>query len=227
MGKVTEIVLAAGKGKRMGTEVAKQYLEVHERPILYYTIQAFEQSDVDEVLVVVGKGEEEYCQQEIVTKYGFKKVTNVVSGGKERYDSVYQGLMAAEDSEYVLIHDGARPCVTKQLINETIEQVKEKKACVVGMPVKDTIKVVTKDGVISDTPDRTTLMITQTPQAFEYEMIVKAYERMYECSCEGVTDDAMVVEMMLKKQVYMIPGAYENIKVTTQEDLKIIEQFLA
>ena len=227
MGKVTAIVLAAGKGKRMGTEIAKQYLEVHERPILYYTIQAFEQSDVDEVLVVVGKGEEEYCQQEIVTKYGFKKVTNVVSGGKERYDSVYQGLMAAEDSEYVLIHDGARPCVTKQLINETIEQVKEKKACVVGMPVKDTIKVVTKDGVISDTPDRTTLMITQTPQAFEYEMIVKAYERMYECSCEGVTDDAMVVEMMLKKQVYMMPGAYENIKVTTQEDLKIIEQFLA
>lgn len=227
MGKVTAIVLAAGKGKRMGTEVAKQYLEVHEKPILYYTIQAFEQSDVDEILVVVGKGEEEYCQQEIVTKYGFKKVTSIVSGGKERYDSVYQGLMAAEDTEYVLIHDGARPCVTKQLINETIEQVKEKKACVVGMPVKDTIKVVTKDGVISDTPDRTTLMITQTPQAFEYEMIVRAYERMYECSCEGVTDDAMVVEMMLKKQVYMIPGAYENIKVTTQEDLKIIEQFLA
>ena len=227
MGKVTAIVLAAGKGKRMGTEVAKQYLEVHERPILYYTIQAFEQSDVDEILVVVGKGEEEYCQEEIITKYGFRKVTKVVSGGKERYDSVYQGLMAADDSDYVLIHDGARPCVTKQLINETIEQVKEKKACVVGMPVKDTIKVVTKDGVISGTPDRTTLMITQTPQAFDYEIIVKAYDRMYESSCEGVTDDAMVVEMMLKKEVYMIPGAYENIKVTTQEDLKIIEQFLA
>lgn len=224
--RVVAIVLAAGKGKRMGTEVAKQYLKVHERPILYYSIKAFEDSEVDDIFVVVGKGEEEFCSQHIIEKYGFRKVRKVITGGKERYDSVNEGLKAAENCSYVLIHDGARPCITKELINDTIEQVKEKQACVVGVPVKDTIKVVNEEGKIVDTPDRSQLMITQTPQAFEYSLICDAYAKLYIQKEICVTDDAMVVETMLKKDVFMIPGIYENIKVTTPEDLKIVGQFL-
>lgn len=226
MGNVVAVILAAGKGKRMGTEVAKQYLEVNEKPILYYSIKAFEESKVDEILLVVGDGEEEYCREAILDKFKFTKVKKVVTGGKERYDSVYNGLKEAESCDYVLIHDGARPCLTKELINETILQVQKKKACVVGVPVKDTIKVVDSEGVVVDTPERSSLMITQTPQAFEYSLICEAYTQLYIQKEKSVTDDAMVVEMMLKRKVFMIPGIYENIKVTTKEDLKIIEQFL-
>lgn len=220
------IVLAAGQGKRMGGQVAKQYLLIEEKPLLYYTLQAFEKSMVEEVVLVVGRGEEAFCQSEIVDRYGFTKVACVICGGAERYHSVYEGLKQIKDAEYVLIHDGARPCITKELINKTIEEVKKKKACVVGVPVKDTIKVVDESGAVVKTPNRNTLMITQTPQAFTYEMVYKAYRKLEQSNVENITDDAMVVETMLAETVYMIPGSYTNIKVTTPEDLEIAAQFL-
>lgn len=226
MEKTVAIVLAAGKGTRMGTDIAKQYLTVNNKPLLYYTLKAFDDSLVDEIIVVVGNGEEDYCRKHVVDAYPFQKISKIVIGGKERYDSVYEGLKAIEECEYVLIHDGARPCLRPEMINKTIEEVKTKKACVVGVPVKDTIKVVENTGRIIDTPERAKLMITQTPQAFDYEMLCSAYEKLFLQEGINVTDDAMVVETMLHKEVYMVEGDYCNIKVTTPEDLVVVKQFL-
>lgn len=226
MEKIVAIILAAGKGTRMGADIAKQYLTVNGKPLLYYTLKAFEESSIDEIVLVVGDGEEEYCEEHVVKKYPFQKVTKIVVGGKERYNSVYQGLKAIGKCDYVLIHDGARPCLGPDMIDRTIKEVKVKKACVVGVPVKDTIKVVEETGEIIDTPERSKLMITQTPQAFDYKILYRAYEKLFSLDTINVTDDAMVVETMLQKQVYMVAGDYCNIKVTTPEDLIVVKQFL-
>lgn len=225
--RAVAIVLAAGQGKRMQSEIAKQYLLIHEKPILYHTLRAFEESNVEKVILVVGAGEEEFCKKEIVERYGFEKVSHIVPGGKERYDSVYEGLKKVSNAKYVLIHDGARPCITKSTINTTVEEVAKLQACVVGVPVKDTIKVVDQEGRIQDTPNRSTLWITQTPQAFSFSMVYDAYTKLYENGVTNATDDAMVVETMLKETVHMIMGSYCNIKVTTPEDMLIAEQFIA
>lgn len=226
--KVTGIVLAAGKGSRMESRIHKQYLELNGRPLLYYALAAFEASPVDEVILVTGAGEEEFCRKEIIEAYGFSKVTAVVSGGKERYHSVYEGLKAAEGCDYVLIHDGARPCVTVEIIEAAMEGAEKYGACVVGMPVKDTIKVADHEDNASHTPDRSTLWMIQTPQAFSYELVRKAYDSLFEhpSTEQGITDDAMVVETMTRQKVHLIRGSYENIKVTTPEDLKIASVFL-
>lgn len=226
--KVTGIVLAAGKGSRMESRIHKQYLELNGRPLLYYALAAFEASPVDEVILVTGAGEEEFCRKEIIEAYGFSKVTAVVSGGKERYHSVYEGLKAAEGCDYVLIHDGARPCVTVEIIEAAMEGAEKYGACVVGMPVKDTIKVADHEDNASHTPDRSTLWMIQTPQAFSYELVRKAYDSLFEhpSTEQRITDDAMVVETMTRQKVHLIRGSYENIKVTTPEDLKIASVFL-
>ena len=119
--KITAIVLAAGKGSRMQSKVPKQYLPILEKPVLFYSLQAFEQSIVDEIVLVTGKEEQEYCKKEIVEKYGFQKVVHIVEGGAERYHSVYQGLLAVKDADYVLIHDGARPLITIDIIHNADE----------------------------------------------------------------------------------------------------------
>ena len=144
-GKVTAIVLAAGKGSRMNSDTPKQYLTLLGKPVLFYSLQAFEESDVDNIVLVIGSGEQEYCKKEIVQKYQINKVTHIVEGGAERYHSVWYGLMAAEGTEYVLIHDGARPLISSDIINKAISVVKETGACVVGMPVKDTIQIVDEE----------------------------------------------------------------------------------
>lgn len=142
MEKITAVVLAAGAGKRMHSDVHKQYMMLAGRPVLFYALQAFAESAVTDIVVVVGAGEIDYCRKEIVEKYHIQKVCAVVEGGRERYHSVYEGLKAADGSDYVLIHDGARPLVTADIISRSIACVREGDSCVVGMPVKDTIKVV-------------------------------------------------------------------------------------
>ncbi len=225
---VTAIVLAAGKGSRMETQVHKQYLDLDGRPLIWYALSAFEQSSVDQMILVTGTGEEEFCRREIVERYGFKKVAAVVPGGRERYHSVYEGLKAAEGSDVVLIHDGARPCVTGEIIRDAIDGAAACGACVVGMPVKDTIKIVDDQGDADHTPDRSHMWMVQTPQAFSYELIRKAYDRLFEEASHqrGITDDAMVVETMTRHKVRLIKGSYQNIKVTTPEDLEIAGIFL-
>lgn len=219
MGKIAAIILAAGQGKRMKSKIQKQYLLLKENPVLYYSIRAFEQSSVDTIVLVTGKEEMLYCKEEIIKRYNFQKIDYITEGGRERCHSVYKGLQALpKDIEYVLIHDGARPFVTKQMIEDTITAVKEYKACVVGMPVKDTIKITNTDQFSIQTPERQYVWAVQTPQAFSFELVWKAYSMLMEKEIP-VTDDAMVVETFLHYPVKLIEGSYKNIKITTPEDL--------
>lgn len=225
--KCTAIVLAAGQGKRMGTKVQKQYLEINEKPILYYSLHTFEQSTlIDEVILVVGNGQKEYCEKEIVAKYGFRKIKHIVQGGKERYHSVWNGLKNIDEEGYVFIHDGARPFVSEEILQRAYWEVVEHKACVVGMPVKDTIKIADEGGFAETTPNRNFVWMVQTPQVFDVELIKQAYALLMKEQEIQVTDDAMVVEKMLQKKVRLVQGSYENLKITTPEDLDIASAFL-
>ena len=228
MAKSAAIVLAAGQGKRMQSHVQKQFLLLNGRPLITYALEAFENSPVDQIILVAGPDEIRYCQEEIAEKYGFSKVTKVSAGGRERYHSVYEGLKAAEGAEYVLIHDGARPLLDQEMISRSLEGAKEYGACVVGMPVKDTIKTSGADGFVESTPDRSALWQVQTPQAFYYPWILEAYKKLFsrEEYQQGVTDDGMVLESMTAHKVKLIEGSYFNIKVTTPEDMAVAEALL-
>ncbi len=228
MEKCTAIVLAAGQGKRMGTKVQKQYLEIDGYPVLYYSLQAFQQSCcIDEIILVTGAEDVMSCQESIVKRYAFTKVKAVVPGGKERYDSVYQGLQhVTTDTTYVFIHDGARPMLNEQIIQAGLASVKQYQATVAGVPSKDTVKLVDVKGYAQVTPDRKTVWTIQTPQIIEAKLIQTAYEKMMESPHENVTDDAMVVETYGNFLVKVYLSDYENIKITTPEDLEIAKLFL-
>ena len=222
----TAIVLAAGSGKRMGTKVHKQYLLMGGKPVLYYSLRAFEDSKrIDEIILVCGAGEEDYCRKEIVEKYGISKARKIIPGGAERYDSVWNGLKETKEG-YVYIHDGARPFVDEEIIERAYECVSEQHACVAGMPSKDTVKIADSGNIVTATPDRSSVWIVQTPQVFDTELIRKAYALLMEKDEISVTDDAMVAEQMLGAAVRLFYGSYENIKITTPEDLEIAEVFL-
>ena len=152
--KYTAIILSAGTGSRMKSNMPKQYMELLGQPVIYYSIKAFEDSPVDEIVIVCSADYIEYFRHSIIEKYGFKKVKAIVQGGKERYNSVYEGLKAANGTDYVLIHDGARPLVDNEIIVRSMHTVEKEKACVAGMPVKDTIKVSDELGYSENTPDR-------------------------------------------------------------------------
>ena len=224
------IVLAAGQGKRMGTSVQKQYIELEGKPLIYYSLKTFQESGlIDSVVLVVGEGQVAYAQNEIVLKYGFSKVCAVVEGGKERYDSVWQGLKTVSQEpevSYIYIHDGARPFVDDEILNRGYETVEQFRACVAGMPSKDTVKVVDEQGFAINTPDRKYVWVIQTPQIFEKSLIMEAYARLMKEEHEDVTDDAMAVERMMKVPVKMFEGSYQNVKITTPEDLAIAKVFL-
>lgn len=230
--RTAAVVLAAGQGKRMQSAVAKQFLLLDGEPVVCHALRAFEESEVETVVLVTGADEIEYCQKEIVEKFGFKKVMNVVAGGKERYHSVYEGLRALkpvlESDGIVLIHDGARPMVTGEMIARTIRAAEEYGACVAAMPVKDTIKVADAEQFAAMTPDRSTLWQMQTPQTFRYGLVYEAYQKLLSDVSyqKGITDDAMVVETMCSGRVKLVEGSYENIKVTTPEDMLVAEVFL-
>lgn len=224
--KTTAIVLAGGRGTRMKSDVAKQFIEIAGKPLIYYSLAAFEKSFIQEVILVCGEEYIEYCQKEIIEKYGFQKVTAIVKGGKERYESVYNGLKAVKNADYVFIHDGARPCIDNELLSRGLECVRANKACVAAMPVKDTIKVV-EGNVIVSTPARSTLYTIQTPQIFEYELVQKSYDALFEEKrFENITDDAMVVENYSDAKVVVYEGSYSNLKVTTPEDLDMVSDKL-
>lgn len=231
--KYVAIVLSAGRGKRMNSTVPKQYLLLNGKPVLYYSLLAFEKSMVDEIILVTGEDDISYCKKEIVEKYNIKKVSAIVAGGKERYHSVFCGLQELEKknsaAKYVMIHDGARPFVDDDIIKRCAENVEKYKACVAGMPVKDTIKIADEDLFAKQTPKRSNVWMVQTPQAFERTLIYDAYKNIIIRENAGeelnVTDDAMVVETMTECKVKMVVGSYENIKITTPEDLQIAEVF--
>lgn len=233
--KSTAIVLAAGQGKRMGTKVQKQFLDLGGKPVLWYGLHAFEKSPViDDIILVTGADLVEYCQKEIVEKYGFRKVQAITEGGAERYHSVWKGLCAMQElhNRIVFIHDGARPFVDGKMIERAYEEASISGACVVGMPVKDTIKIADENGYIASTPKRSLVWQIQTPQVFDAELIMPAYREVIEHEREllsqgvQITDDAMVVEYVCEHPVKLVQGSYENMKLTTPEDLEVAEAFL-
>ena len=223
----TAIVLAAGQGKRMHSKIQKQFLEIGGKPVLYYSLHCFQESPlIRDIILVTGEEMISYCEQEIVKKYGFSKVRKVTAGGKERYDSVYAGLLCCQDTDYVYIHDGARPFITEEMVQRGYEAVKRTNACVMGMPSKDTVKLADSSGYIKETPDRKIVWNIQTPQIFSYDLIRGAYESIRKKDMTGVTDDAMVVEQETGTKILLVEGSYQNIKITTPEDLAIAEAFL-
>ena len=218
---VSAIILAGGKGKRMGKDISKQFILVKDKPIIYYTIKMFSDCKlIDEIILVLPKDEIENCKKEVLEKYSLK-VDKIIEGGKERQDSVYNGLKALKNSDIVLIHDGARPFVSEKIILEGIENAKKYGAAAPGVMPKDTIKVKDELSFSKETLKRESLIAIQTPQVFKKDIIVKCHERVREDNI-SVTDDTMVVEKYGYK-VYLYDGDYTNIKVTTPEDLILCE----
>lgn len=226
-GKNTAIVLAAGQGKRMNSKIQKQFLELGGKPLIYYALKCFQDSElIRDIILVTGQESVSFCKEEIVEKYEFTKVVKVIPGGKERYDSVYQGLLACQDTEYVLIHDGARPFITEEILQRGMQGAEKAGACVIGMPSKDTVKISDEQGFVAQTPERSSVWTIQTPQIFEYKLIRDAHEKIRCRDMAAITDDAMVVEQETGSKIVLVEGSYKNIKITTPEDLDIAEIFL-
>lgn len=219
------VIVAAGTGSRMKMGINKQFIKLEGKEIIAYTIEKFyNNSNIEDIVVVVKEDESEFFKKEILDKYNFKNI-KIAYGGKERQDSVYNGLKSLDKKcDVVLIHDGARPFVSDKIIDNCIEEVKEHKAIVVGVPVKDTIKIIDNDKNIVDTPNRSVLWAVQTPQTFDYNILIDAYKDAFKSGFYG-TDDAMLVERIGYK-VKMVEGSYNNIKITTQEDLSVGSQIL-
>ena len=231
--KTTAIVLAAGSGSRMQSGVKKQYMEICGSPLLLYSLKTFENSFRDEIVLVLPESDIQQVKKDIIDPAGFSKIKAIVAGGSTRYHSVRLGLLAASrDTEAVFIHDGARPFIDDEILDRAFSAVKEYGACVVGMPVKDTIKIADENGFAQTTPDRDKTWLIQTPQVFIYKEILELYEKLAaeeeRLISEGVniTDDAMVMETFGTRKVKLIQGSYDNIKITTPEDLPLAESII-
>lgn len=230
--KSVAIVLAAGSGKRMGTAVKKQYLDVGGHPVLFYSLEAFEKSMVDEIILVASADDIDDVKREYMNGT-FTKLTTVVEGGKERYNSVYNGLCAAKDCDYVFIHDGARPFVDCEIIERCMNSLLKGESCVAAVPSKDTIKIADESGYVVSTPDRRLVWNIQTPQCFAYNVIFEAYSLLIKNELQGelgnlhITDDAMVASEFVNERIKLIEGSYNNIKITTISDLPLAEAILA
>ncbi len=229
---ITAIVLAGGSGKRFGGEIPKQYMPLCGKPVLAWSLLAFEKSKADEIVLVCPEGDAEHCLKEVVEKYGISKCVAIAKGGENRYDSVYSGLKAAAErrgagkaeengdkTDFCLIHDGARPCIDTATINSAIEYVTANGSCVVGVPATDTVQVADENGNISFTPDRNRTWLAQTPQCFELNNALNSYRSAVENRDTSITDDASAVLKYGTGSIYMLEGKKENIKITTAEDL--------
>ena len=225
--KTTAIVLAAGQGKRMHSKIQKQFLKIQGHPVLYYSLKCFQESPlIQDIIVVTGEDMIPYCKKEVVEYYQFTKVSAVIAGGEERYDSVYRGLLACKECDYVFIHDGARPFITEEILERGMFGVQETGACVVAMPSTETVKISDPADFVSEPPDRKRVWMVQTPQIFSYDLIRKAHESIRKKDMTAITDDAMVVEQESGTKVRLVEGSYQNIKITTPEDLDVAEVFL-
>jgi 2-C-methyl-D-erythritol 4-phosphate cytidylyltransferase len=227
--KAFALIPAAGMGKRMGASINKQYLQLDGLPIVARTISVFEQSPlIEAIYLVIPADEIPYCREHVVAACGFRKVVEIVAGGRERQHSVMNGLHAmrrnVDDGDVVLIHDGVRPLITPQLVSESIEAARIGDGALVAVPVKDTIKTV-RDGIVMDTPPREMLWQAQTPQAFCFAKIYDAHRAAEQEGFLG-TDDASLVERR-GGVVRVVRGDYRNIKITTPEDLVLAGAFLA
>lgn len=223
---ISAIILAGGKGKRMGSAISKQFIDIKGKPIIYYTLKKFsENKKIDNIIVVLPEDEVKYFKENILKKYELR-INKIVIGGKERQDSVYNALKSLKNSstDIVLIHDGARPFISERIINEGIKFAEIYGAAAPGVMPKDTIKVKNEKNFSVDTPNRANLVSIQTPQVFKFDEILECHEKI-RYNGEKVTDDTMVVEKY-GYSVYLYDGEYTNIKVTTPEDLILAERII-
>jgi len=225
--RVAALVPAAGMGKRMAAGINKQYLNLGGKPVLAHTLSIFETAPfVDDIVVIVPEDEIPYCRENVVDRFGFTKARRIIAGGRERQESVCNGLRAVSelmDDDIVIIHDGVRPFVPLEAVLRSVESALLHDGALVAVPVKDTVKTAV-EGIVVDTPDRGNIWLAQTPQTFRYGVIRDAHEK---AKCEGFlgTDDASLVERLGKK-VHIVMGDYRNIKITTPEDMLLAEAFL-
>jgi 2-C-methyl-D-erythritol 4-phosphate cytidylyltransferase len=221
--KTVAIIPAAGSSKRMQNNISKQYLLLDGIPVLARTLEIFQRSPgIDEIFLIVPEMDIDYARNDIVDRYDISKVSNILAGGEERQDSVRNGIdVLGSDHDIVVIHDGVRPFISEELVRSAIFEASTWQAVTVGVPVKDTVKSVDGHGIVLETLNRNHLWLTQTPQAFERDIIKKAYEAAYRDNYYG-TDDAALVERMGVK-VMMIRGSYDNIKITTKDDIMLAE----
>lgn len=226
MGNVMAVIPAAGVGSRMGTNIKKQYLDLMDKPILAHTLGVLEECpDITGIVLVVAPGEEALCEERVLCGKEYRKIMAVVPGGDHRQTSVYNGLAALPGTtELAVIHDGARPLVQPGEISLVIREARATGAAALAVPVKDTIKVVDDRGLVLNTPPRERLWAVQTPQVFRFQLIMKAHRAARETG-NFATDDCALVEA-LGQPVKLVPGSYENIKITTPEDLVLAEAFL-
>ncbi|OQW96597.1 MAG: 2-C-methyl-D-erythritol 4-phosphate cytidylyltransferase [Desulfobacteraceae bacterium A6] len=223
---VYAVIVAAGKGVRMKCTTLKQYLELEGVPLLSITLKAFDKcSLIDEIILVVPSGDIGFCLEKIINPAGIQKKVTPVAGGLKRQDSVYNGLLAVDEKvSTVVIHDGVRPFINPSIIEECIREAVLHGACILGLPVSDTLKLADGSGYIKKTLERDSVWLAQTPQAFDYSLIKKAHDRARKEGFKG-TDDASLVERIGEK-VKIIRGSIENIKITTPEDLVIARAIL-
>jgi 2-C-methyl-D-erythritol 4-phosphate cytidylyltransferase len=238
----TAILLAGGRGSRMGGEVHKQFLELGGKPLIWYSLMAIERSKIiDDCVLVVGRDDMEYMRSKVLDRGDFRKVLAMAPGGSERYESVWNGLSllgelqggceaGAGGSDFLFIHDGARPCVTEEILERCYEDVVQFGSSVAAVPSKDTVKITDEEGFVLSTPDRKNVWNVQTPQVFEAGLVTGAYAELMRRLEVGEqifpTDDAGVVEMFTDSKVRLTLGAYTNLKVTTPEDMGTAEKYL-
>lgn len=221
--KNVALILAAGRGVRMGGP--KAFLPLRDKPLLAWTLRAFEPLPwIHEIIVVVAPEDTQRCQEEVILSYGSAK-SRVVTGGKERQDSLAKGFEAiGEPCCLVAVHDGARPLVEAATVEAALRAARQDGAAVVAVPAKDTIKLADEQGWVQETLDRRRIWMVQTPQVYRYETLRLALDEAHRQQ-RFATDDAALVEA-LGKPVRIVPGSYENIKITTPEDLLCAEVIL-
>lgn len=213
------VIVAAGSGKRMNLEISKQFINIHDKPILAHTIEKFEScSKIDEIILVLSKDNIDYCKDDIVYKYNFKKVSKYIIGKDERQFSVYEGIKAvSSDTDIILVHDGVRPFVKIKDIEKVISNANLNGAATLGVKTRNTIKICNSSNKVVNTPNRNFVWEIQTPQAFKRNLILEAHKSALHNNFFG-TDDAMLVEA-LGQEITVVEGSYSNIKITTIEDI--------
>jgi len=226
VGKVYALVVAAGKGERMASDISKQFLFLCGKPVLLYSLEIFDSIDaIDEIVLVVAADNFSYVAKEVLSYYNFRKKVTLIKGGYDRQQSVFNGLNAiSSDADYVVIHDGVRPLITQNVVIRGLNAALSYGAAAIGVPVKDTIKEVDSENFILCTPKRDSLWMIQTPQIFKYEIILTAHKKALSENFRG-TDDSILAELS-GVRVKIVQGSYSNIKITTSEDLILAQELI-
>ena len=225
--KTHAIIVSAGKGVRMNRSTPKQYLLLQGKPVLCHTILAFSKCpEVDEILLVVPEKDIRYCREQLLSGLCLNTPVKVLAGGKRRQDSVFNGILSIDGRDgIVVIHDGVRPLIQPEMISRCIDKAKISGACILGVPLKETLKMVDGDSLIQRTINRESLWAAQTPQAFHYQLIRDAHEAAARAGFE-TTDDAALLERM-GLPVNILQGTGDNLKITTNDDLVLADAILS